>query len=60
MTAKVRFDYFTCATGRFIKSEYEDITFENLEILQELIDISARMRGERYNDDVCGHVMEIC
>ena len=59
MTAKVRFDYFTAATGSFIKSEFEDITFRNLNELETLVQMSARLRGKKYNDDVVGHIMEI-
>lgn len=59
MTAKVRFDYFTAATGSFIKSEFENITFRNLDELETLVQIDSRIRGKKYNDDVVGHVMEI-
>lgn len=59
MTAKVRFDYFTAATGSFIKSEFEDMTFRNLDELETLIKIDVNMRAKKYGDEVIGHVMEI-
>lgn len=59
MTAKVRFDYFTAATGSFIKSEFEDVSFRNINELETLIEVDSRIRGKKYNDDVVGHVMEI-
>lgn len=59
MTARVRFDYFTAATGSFIKSEYEDITFRNLDELETLIKIDVNMRAKKYGDEVVGHIMEI-
>lgn len=60
MAACVRFDYFTSARGTFIKSEYEDITFRNLDELEALIKIDVNMRAKKYGDEVVGHVMEIC
>lgn len=59
MTARVRFDYFTAARGAFIKSEFEDITFRNLDELETLMNVDARIRGKKHGDDVVAHVMKV-
>lgn len=59
MTARVRFDYFTMAKGVFVKSEFEDIVFYNMNELETLIQANAQIRGKKYNDYVNGYVMEI-
>ena len=60
MTACVRFDYFTAARGAFIKSEFENITFRNLDELETLVQVDASIRAKKHGDEVIGHVMEVC